>query len=85
VIARFQALFSVSSAPGATIDLVNAPASNRPKRTAAITDGTAVAVAAVPSPERRNHEAQRQLELVPSDGRGGASAPSLDRPIRWLV
>jgi hypothetical protein len=46
--------------------------------------GTAVAVAAVPLPERRNHEAQQQLELSPSDERGGAAAPPLARPIRWL-
>ena len=66
---------------------MNAPRVNSPTRTAVNTGGTAVAVAAVPLPERRSHEAQQQLELglVPSDGRGGASAPSLDRPIRWLV
>jgi hypothetical protein len=46
--------------------------------------GTAAAVAAVPLPERRNHEAQQQLELRPSDERGGTSAPPLARPIRWL-
>jgi hypothetical protein len=48
------------------------------------TGGTAVAVAAVRLPERRNHEAQQQLELRPSDERGGASAPPAVRPIRWL-
>ena len=64
---------------------MSAPRANSPKSTAAITGGTAVAVAAVPLPERRSHEAQQQLELTPSGGRGGAPAPSLDRPIRWLV
>jgi hypothetical protein len=50
------------------------------------TGGTAVAVTAVRLPERRNHEAQQQLELrPPSDGgEGGASAPPVVRLIRWL-
>ncbi len=61
-----------------------APASRTVER-ANITGGTAVAVAAVPKPERRNHEAQQQLELEPSDeGEGGASAPPVVRSIRWL-
>ena len=49
------------------------------------TGGTAVAVAAVRLPERRNHEAQQQLELAASDEvEGGASAPPVVRSIRWL-
>ena len=64
---------------------MNAPRVNSPTRTAVNTGGTAVAVAAVPLPERRNHEAQQQLELVvPSDGSGGALAPSAPLRIRWL-
>ncbi len=65
---------------------MNAPRVNSPKSTAAITDGTAVAVTAVPLPERRNHEAQQQLGLlvVPSGGRGGASASPTGLRIRWL-
>jgi hypothetical protein len=64
---------------------VNAPQANSPNRTAAITGGTADAVAAVPLPERRDHEAQQQLELVaPSGGRGGAAAPPPVPRIRWL-
>ena len=64
---------------------VNAPQANSPERTAAITGGTVDAVAAVPLPERRNHEAQQQLELVvPSDGSGGAAAPPALLRIRWL-
>ena len=45
---------------------------------------TAVAVTAVRLPERRNHEAQQQLDLKSSDERGGTSEPPLVRPIRWL-
>ena len=64
---------------------VNAPQANSPERTAAITGGTVDAVAAVPLPERRNHEAQQQLELVaPSDGMGGATTPPAVPRIRWL-
>jgi hypothetical protein len=59
-----------------------APAGPQPGR-AETKGGTAAAVAAVPLPERRNHEAQQQLELSPSDERGGAWPP-LARPIRWL-
>ena len=46
--------------------------------------GTAAAVAAVRLPERRNHEAQQQLELGAPDEGGGASAPPVVRSIRWL-
>jgi hypothetical protein len=60
-----------------------APAGPQPGR-AETKGGTAAAVAAVPLPERRTHEAQQQLELSPSDERGGAAAPPLPRPIRWL-
>jgi len=64
---------------------VNASQANSPERTAAISGGTVDAVAAVPLPEGRNHEAQQQLELVaPSDGRGGAAAPPSVLRIRWL-
>jgi hypothetical protein len=64
---------------------VNAPHANSPERTAAIRGGTVDAVAAVPWPERRNHEAQQQLELgAPSDGSGGAAAPPAAPRIRWL-
>jgi hypothetical protein len=76
---------------------MNAPPVNRPGRAAAgapasrkagraeTTGGTAVGVTAVPLLERRNHEAQQQLELGASDGRGGGSAPPLVGPIRWLL
>jgi hypothetical protein len=64
---------------------VNALQANSPERTAAITGGTVGAVAAVPLPERRDHEGQQQLELVVrSDGRGGAAAPPAVPRIRWL-
>jgi hypothetical protein len=64
---------------------VNARQAKSPERTAAIAGGTVDAVTAVPLPEGRNHEAQQQLELVaPSDGRGGAAAPSAVPRIRWL-
>ncbi len=64
---------------------VNASQANSPERTAAISGGTVDAVAAVPLPEGRNHEAQQQLELVaPSDGTGGAAAPPAVPRIRWL-
>jgi hypothetical protein len=64
---------------------VNAPQANSPERTAAIAGGTVDAVAAVPLPERRDHEAQQQLELgAPSDRRGGAAAPPAVPRIRWL-
>jgi len=64
---------------------VNPPQANSPERTAAIRGGTVEAVAAVPWPERRNHEAQQQLELgASSDGRGGAGAPPAAPRIRWL-
>jgi hypothetical protein len=62
---------------------VNAPQPNSPDRTAAITGGTVDAVAAVPFPERRNHEAQQQLELGVS-GEGGAARWRSVRPIRWV-
>jgi hypothetical protein len=60
-----------------------APASSKAGR-AECTDGTAAAVAAVPGPEGRNHEAQQQLELGVSDEEGGAFAPRSVRPIRWV-
>jgi hypothetical protein len=85
VIARFQGLFSVSSAPGATIGTVNAPSSTRTTKTAAITGGTAVAVAAVPAPEGGSHAESQQLELDTSNNGGGASAPSPMYQMRWLA
>jgi hypothetical protein len=51
---------------------------------AATTGGTAVAVAAVPLPERRNHEAQQQLELKGSDTGGGVPTLPPLRTMRWL-
>jgi len=60
-----------------------APAS-RKAGSAECTGGTAAAVAAVPRPERRNHEAQQQLELGVSDEEGGAFATRSVRPIRWV-
>ena len=63
---------------------VNPPQANSPERTAAIRGGTAEAVAAVPWPERRNHEAQQQLELGVSGEGGGAAAPPAVPRIRWL-
>lgn len=51
---------------------------------AATTGGTAVAVAAVPSPERRNDEAHQQLELAASYQRGDVPAPTSVRII-WLA
>lgn len=60
-----------------------APASRKAGR-AESTGGTAVAVAAVPGPERRNDEAQQQLELGVSDEEGGPSAPRSYRPIKWV-
>ena len=75
---------------------VNSSPVNKSKKTAAgapasgkagsaeTTGGTAVAVAAVRLPERRNHEAQQQLELSPSDEGGGVTASPPVRPIRWL-
>jgi hypothetical protein len=64
---------------------VNARQAKSPERTAAIAGGTVDAVTAVPLPERRNDEAQQQLELVvPSGGRGGAAAPPAVPRIRWL-
>ena len=65
--------------------VVNSVPDNSPKSSAAITGGTAVAVAGVPSRERRSHEERQHLELGPSGkGEGGASAPPAVRPIRWL-
>jgi hypothetical protein len=53
---------------------------------ATVMGGTAVAVAAVPSPsERRSHAEEQQLELKASKERGGASAPSQFHAMRWLV
>ena len=72
-----------------------APLGNSPKSTAAggpasrkagsaeCTGGTAVAVAAVPRPERRNDEAQQQLELGVSE-EGSAARWRFVRPIRWV-
>jgi hypothetical protein len=48
------------------------------------TGGTAVAVAAVPLPERSSHEAQQQLELGAVVDGNGARAPSPGRLVRWL-
>jgi hypothetical protein len=62
---------------------VGAPASRKAGR-AESTGGTAVAVPPVTRPERRNHEAQQQLELGVSGEGGGASAPRPVRPIRWV-
>jgi hypothetical protein len=75
---------------------VFAPPENSPQSTAAgapesrkagragSTGGAAVAVPAVARPERRNHEAQQQLELGVSEERGGGSARRPVRPIRWV-
>jgi hypothetical protein len=60
-----------------------APASRKAGR-AESTAGAAKAVPAVARPERRNHEAQQQLELGVSDERGGTSALRPVRPIRWV-
>ncbi len=74
----------MSSPPPKSLNTTAAGAPAGPAGRAETKGGTAVAVAAVPLPERRNHEAQQQLELSPSDERGGNSAPPLARPIRWL-
>jgi hypothetical protein len=74
---------------------VNWSPENKSKKTAAgapasgtagsaeLTGGAAVAVTAVRLPERRSHEGKQQLDLEPSDEKGGASAPPV-RSIRWL-
>jgi len=77
VIARFQALFSVSSAPGATIEAVNAPAPTRTTSTAANADGTAVAVTAVPSLEGRSHAEGQHLELGTSSSAGTSKTAAI--------
>jgi hypothetical protein len=59
-----------------------APASRKAGR-AECTGGTAAAVAAVPRPERRNDEAQQQLELGVSE-EGSAVRWRSVRPIRWV-
>lgn len=59
-----------------------APAS-RKAGSAECTGGTVVAVAAVPMPERRNDEAQQQLELGVSE-EGSAARWRSVRPIRWV-
>ena len=88
----FQRFFSGRSHDRA----VNSSPINKSKRTAAsapasgnagsaaTTGGTAVAVTAVRLPERRSHEGKQQLELGPSDEKGGASAPPAAPRIRWL-
>ena len=61
---------------------VGAPASRKAGR-AESTGGTAVAVSPVARPERRNDEAQQQLELGVSE-KGSAVRRRSVRPIRWL-
>jgi hypothetical protein len=75
---------------------VNWSPENKSKKTAAgapasgtagsaeLTGGAAVAVTAVRLPERRSHEGKQQLELGPSDEKGGATAPSFVRTMKWL-
>jgi hypothetical protein len=75
---------------------VSVPPENSPKSTAAgapesrkagraeSTGRAAVAVPPVPGPERRNYEAQQQLELGVSDEGGDASAPRPVRQIKWV-
>ena len=60
-----------------------APAS-RKAGSAESAGGTVAAVAAVPKPERRNDEAQQQLELGMSGEGGDAFAPRSFGPIRWV-
>jgi hypothetical protein len=45
--------------------------------------GTAVAVAAVPLPEGRSHEAKQQLELGAVEGSGAWGPPAVGL-VRWL-
>jgi hypothetical protein len=59
-----------------------APASRKAGR-AESTAGAAKAVPAVARPERRNHEAQQQLELGVS-AEGSAARWRSVRPIRWV-
>jgi hypothetical protein len=59
-----------------------APASRKAGR-AESTAGAAKAVPAVARPERRNHEAQQQLELGVSE-EGSAARWRSVRPIRWV-
>jgi hypothetical protein len=74
----------VSSPPPKSLNTTAAGAPAGPAGRAETKGGTAVAVAAVPLPERRNHEAQQQLELGAPDEGGGALAPPVVRSIRWL-
>jgi len=88
--ALFQRRFSGRSQYRA----VFAPPENSPQSTAAgaptsrkagraeSTSGTAVAVPLVPRPERRNDEAQQQLELGVSEG--SVARWRSVRPIRWV-
>ena len=57
---------------------------SRTADSAETTNGTVGAVTAVRLPERRSHAGKQQLELEPSNERGGASAPPIARLIRWL-
>jgi hypothetical protein len=60
-----------------------APAS-RTADSAETTGGTVGAVTAGRLPERRSREEKQQLELEPSNERGGAPAPPSAWLIRWL-
>ena len=77
MIARFQAVFSVSSAPRATIGTVNAPSSIKPTSTAANADGTADTVTAVPSLEGRSHAEGQHLELGTSSSAGTSKTAAI--------